>query len=76
MRDTFDVQRDHVALLGAAGRLLAPDGVLLFSNHFRRFKMDAAALADFRIEELTRKTIPEDFARDPRTHNSWKLTRV
>ncbi|HZS35848.1 MAG TPA: bifunctional 23S rRNA (guanine(2069)-N(7))-methyltransferase RlmK/23S rRNA (guanine(2445)-N(2))-methyltransferase RlmL, partial [Polyangia bacterium] len=75
MAETFEVQRDHVALLRAAGALLEPDGVLLFSNHFRRFKMDSAALPEFTVENITSKTIPPDFARNPRVHNAWRLRR-
>jgi 23S rRNA (guanine2445-N2)-methyltransferase / 23S rRNA (guanine2069-N7)-methyltransferase len=75
MAETFEVQRDHAALLRAAGELLEPDGVLLFSNHFRRFKMDSAALPGFTVENITSKTIPPDFARNPRVHNSWRLRR-
>jgi 23S rRNA (guanine2445-N2)-methyltransferase / 23S rRNA (guanine2069-N7)-methyltransferase len=74
MEDTFDVQRDHVLLLKSAASLLEPDGVLLFSNNFRRFKMDAAALPGLRIDNISAKTLPEDFKRDPRIHNTWRLT--
>src|SRR5690606_20702919 len=35
--DDFDVQRSHVELLRLAVARLAPDGVLYFSNNFRRF---------------------------------------
>ncbi len=40
MQDTLDVQRDHVALIRAAARLLSPDGTLIFSTNFRRFRLD------------------------------------
>ena len=74
MEKTFDVQRDHPALLAAAARLLAPHGVLIFSNNLRNFKMDRAALPGWQIEDITRATIPEDFARNPRIHNCWKIS--
>jgi 23S rRNA (guanine2445-N2)-methyltransferase / 23S rRNA (guanine2069-N7)-methyltransferase len=69
------VQRDHVALLEAAARLLAPDGVLIFSTNFRRFKLDEAALPDLVVEDITRDTIPRDFARRPRIHQAWRIQR-
>lgn len=72
----FDLQRDHVALLQACAARLEPDGVILFSNHYRRFKLDAAALRGLRAEEITRRTLPPDFARSPRIHNSWKIVRA
>jgi 23S rRNA (guanine2445-N2)-methyltransferase / 23S rRNA (guanine2069-N7)-methyltransferase len=74
MDATFDVQRDHGPLLRAAAGLLAPGGVLIFSNNNRRFKMDREALPELLIEEITRQTLPRDFERNPRIHNCWRIT--
>jgi 23S rRNA (guanine2445-N2)-methyltransferase / 23S rRNA (guanine2069-N7)-methyltransferase len=75
MESTLDVQRDHVQLIEGAARLLAPGGVLLFSNHFRRFKMAPDIMREgLTAENLTNKTIPKDFGRNPRIHNAWKIT--
>lgn len=72
----FDVQREHVAMLRAAVARLAPDGELYFSNNYRRFRLDAEALADIaEIEDITPATIPPDFARDARIHRCWRLRR-
>ena len=71
----FDVQRDHVDLIRACARLLAADGVLLFSNHFRKFKMDVDAMPELHLENISKKTLPVDFQRDPRFHNSWRVTK-
>jgi 23S rRNA (guanine2445-N2)-methyltransferase / 23S rRNA (guanine2069-N7)-methyltransferase len=71
----FEVQRDHVPLIEACARLLADGGVLLFSNHFRKFKMDVDAMPGLHVENIGKKTLPIDFARDPRFHNSWRITR-
>jgi 23S rRNA (guanine2445-N2)-methyltransferase / 23S rRNA (guanine2069-N7)-methyltransferase len=73
--NTFEVQRDHVALITAAAKLLAREGVLLFSNNFRHFKMHRDALPDLTSEEITHSTIPPDFQRNPRIHTCWKITR-
>jgi 23S rRNA (guanine2445-N2)-methyltransferase / 23S rRNA (guanine2069-N7)-methyltransferase len=75
METTFDVQRDHVSLLQATAGLLAPDGVLIFSNNSRRFKMDREELPEFQVEEISRQTIPRDFERNPRIHNCWRIMR-
>jgi 23S rRNA (guanine2445-N2)-methyltransferase / 23S rRNA (guanine2069-N7)-methyltransferase len=75
MTGTFDVQRDHVTLLRQAIGLLAEGGVLLFSNNLRRFKLDREALSDLEIENLSAATIPKDFARNPRIHNCWRISR-
>ncbi|TLX21568.1 bifunctional 23S rRNA (guanine(2069)-N(7))-methyltransferase RlmK/23S rRNA (guanine(2445)-N(2))-methyltransferase RlmL [Thermomonas fusca] len=72
--DDFDVQRDHVRLLRAAVARLAPGGVLYFSNNFRRFKLDEAALAEFaQVEDISASTIPPDFARNARIHRAWRI---
>jgi 23S rRNA (guanine2445-N2)-methyltransferase / 23S rRNA (guanine2069-N7)-methyltransferase len=70
----FDTQRDHVRLLRAAMARLAPGGLLLFSNNFRRFRMDEPALAEFaRVEDISARTIDADFERNPRIHRAWEL---
>jgi len=70
----FDVQQAHVALLRAAVARLAPGGTLYFSNNFRRFRIDLAAIGAFaQVEDISARTIPEDFARDPRIHRCWRL---
>lgn len=74
MEGVFDVQRDHVELLERCAALLEPGGVIVFSNNFRRFKLDEAALAPLHVEDVTRATIPKDFARNPRIHRCWKIT--
>ena len=74
MRQSFDVQRDHVTLLSQAARLLSDDGVLIFSNNRRDFKLDTQSLQTlFEIEDIGRRTLPEDFRSNPRIHHCWRL---
>lgn len=75
MEGTFDIQRDHVELLQATSRLLATGGTLIFSNNLRKFQMDREALSDLHIEDVSRKTLPLDFERNPRIHNCWLITK-
>jgi 23S rRNA (guanine2445-N2)-methyltransferase / 23S rRNA (guanine2069-N7)-methyltransferase len=72
----FDLQRDYIELVHLAARHLDQDGVLIFSNNYRRFKMDSSALAPLNIEDITASTIPKDFASNPRIHKCWKITRI
>ena len=73
--EDFDVQRDHVRLIRAAMDRLSYGGVLYFSNNFRRFRLDEAALGEFaHVEDITASTIPPDFARNPRIHRAWRIT--
>jgi 23S rRNA (guanine2445-N2)-methyltransferase / 23S rRNA (guanine2069-N7)-methyltransferase len=72
--DDFDVQKDHVRLLEAAMTRLAFGGELYFSNNYRRFRFDEAAISAFAIcEDISPQTIPLDFARNPRIHRAWRL---
>ena len=73
MEGTFDVQRDHVALIKKTVKLLEPDGILIFSNNLRRFKMDTEALPGLQIKDISRSTLPMDFERNPRIHNCWEI---
>ena len=73
MAEEFDVQRDHVALIRQGMQWLAPGGLLLFSNNFRKFRIDSAALADLAVTDVTKSTIPEDFSRDARAHHCYEI---
>ncbi|MBP6058215.1 MAG: bifunctional 23S rRNA (guanine(2069)-N(7))-methyltransferase RlmK/23S rRNA (guanine(2445)-N(2))-methyltransferase RlmL [Nitrosomonas sp.] len=75
MDEVFDIQKDHVPLIRNAATLLAPGGTLYFSTNSRRFKMDQEALTDLTIEDISRKMIPEDFARDAKIHYCWRISR-
>lgn len=73
MAETFDVQRDHVQLIQDTVRILSGVGVLLFSNNRRDFKMDHRGLGDLSVDDITARTIPRDFKRNPRIHNCWRI---
>ena len=45
MEDSFDVQRDHIAVLSDAARSLSEDGQIVFTNNKRNFKIDHETLA-------------------------------
>jgi len=38
----WNIQRDHVACIKRCMSLLSPDGTLVFSNNYRRFKLDSS----------------------------------
>ncbi|MBK6660102.1 MAG: class I SAM-dependent methyltransferase [Proteobacteria bacterium] len=75
MQDSFDVQRDQAPLLAASVRLLAPGGVLYFSNNRQGFKLDAEVARLAHFEDITARTVPEDFKRRP-PHRCWRVTRA
>jgi 23S rRNA (guanine2445-N2)-methyltransferase / 23S rRNA (guanine2069-N7)-methyltransferase len=71
MDSVFDLQKDHVELINHSMSLLNEDGMLIFSNNFRKFKLYENNLSEYQIEEITRKTIPEDFKRNQKIHRCW-----
>ena len=77
-RRSFDVQRDHVELLIGVSRLLIRDGVCIFSCNLRSFRPDEAALAKagVALQDITSKTIPEDFGRNKRIHHAYLMRRT
>ena len=76
MEGVFDVQRDHARLLDLAMARLAPGGVLYFSNNFRKFRLDDALAARYRVEEISGETLDADFLRNPRIHRAWRIIRA
>jgi 23S rRNA (guanine2445-N2)-methyltransferase / 23S rRNA (guanine2069-N7)-methyltransferase len=74
LTEDFDVQRDHPKLLALAAKLLSPEGEIVFSNNYTRFKLDSSVEALFDVEDLTERTIPWDFRRNPRIHRCFRLT--
>ena len=76
VEDSFDVQRDHLALMKDLKRLLRKDGTIMFSNNKRGFRMDLDGLAELglKAQEITQKTLSQDFARNRQIHNCWLIT--
>jgi 23S rRNA (guanine2445-N2)-methyltransferase / 23S rRNA (guanine2069-N7)-methyltransferase len=75
MTGTLDIQRDHVVLIDAAAARLARGGVLIFSTNARRFRLDTDALGGLAIDDIGASTVARDFARNPRIHQCFRITR-
>lgn len=73
MEGVFDVQRDHAALIADALALLAPGGLLVFSTNAQRFKLDPEVGAHAAVRDVSRATLPPDFARNPRIHQCFEI---
>ncbi len=72
MARSFEVQRHHPALLADCLRLLATGGTLYFSTNFLGFELEPRAVAGRTVEELTPRSIPEDF-RQKDIHRCWRI---
>ena len=72
MLDILDIQRDQAKLVDGAMRLLAPQGTLYFSNNLRSFMLDGVLAERYRIKDISRFSVPEDF-RNRKIHQCWEI---
>ena len=74
---TWEVQRDHGELLIALSRMLAPEGMIVFSTNRRDFAPDLELLrrAGVSLKDITASTIPADFERNKRIHQCYLVSR-
>jgi 23S rRNA (guanine2069-N7)-methyltransferase / 23S rRNA (guanine2445-N2)-methyltransferase len=73
MEGVLDVQRDHVGMIRRSLQLLRPSGRLVFSTNYTRFKLDAEALSDLNVDDISAQTIPKDFERHARIHRCFVI---
>ncbi|NUE80425.1 methyltransferase [Snodgrassella sp. ESL0304] len=72
MLDILDIQRDQEKLIDGAMRLLSKQGSLYFSNNLRSFTLNPVLEQRYDVNNISRKTIPEDF-RNTRIHQCWEI---
>jgi 23S rRNA G2069 N7-methylase RlmK/C1962 C5-methylase RlmI len=75
MEDVLDIQRDHPMLIDRCMALLAPGGMLVFSNNAQKFKMDGMLGERYKVRDISRATLPKDFERNPRIHVCYELEK-
>lgn len=68
----FDVNRDHVEMLRAVFTVMRPKSVVFFSTNHQRFEPHLEELDLGSLEEITAKTVPEDY-RNRQVHRCWKI---
>ena len=68
---TWDIQRDHAALLEDVFAVCS--GVVWFSTNRQRFTLELPD-PSFAVTDMTRATIPPDF-RDPKIHHAYRIAR-
>jgi 23S rRNA (guanine2445-N2)-methyltransferase / 23S rRNA (guanine2069-N7)-methyltransferase len=74
MRGDFDVQRDHAGLLRGVARVVRPGGTILFSVNRRGFEL-ASNLGPLVAEDISARTIPEDFKKSAKGRHAFLLRR-
>jgi 23S rRNA (guanine2445-N2)-methyltransferase / 23S rRNA (guanine2069-N7)-methyltransferase len=73
MQGVLDVQRDHVELIEQSMRLLRPKGTLVFSTNAQRFKLEPQVQERWTVSDISARTLPFDFVRNPRIHRSFEI---
>lgn len=71
MDGTLDIQRDHIEFIDASMKLLAKDGLLIFSNNQRKFKLAEEISDNYLVEDKTQWSLDEDFKRSKGIHQCW-----
>lgn len=69
---TFDIARDHPDLLRRVLAVASPGAVVFFSTNHRRFEPRFDGLAVRSWEEITARTIPEDYRAHP-VHRCFRM---
>jgi 23S rRNA (guanine2445-N2)-methyltransferase / 23S rRNA (guanine2069-N7)-methyltransferase len=75
MQGVLDVARDHAELIEQCMRLMTPAGVLVFSTNAQRFQLHPGVAERFAVRDVSRETLPEDFARNPRIHRCYEIRK-
>ena len=77
MEDSFDVQRDYLAVITDATKSLADSGEIIFTNNKRNFKMDFDSIEKMGLQakSISEQTRDKDFQRNKHIHNSWLITK-
>jgi 23S rRNA G2069 N7-methylase RlmK/C1962 C5-methylase RlmI len=68
---SFEVQRDHMRLLDLA---LDHAPEIIFSTNFTGFTLEFVR-DDVVVDEISRATVPFDFARKPPIHRAWSMRK-
>ena len=72
--EAFDIARDHPRLLEAVVAVMRPGGRVFFSTNHQGFEPRMASLKIRGMEEITTRTIPEDYVRKRAPiHRCWQI---
>ncbi len=71
--NVLDIQRDHAKLITGCMARLASGGLLIFSNNFRGFRLDAAIQARYKVTDFSKQSLDRDFQSNPKIHQTWLI---
>ncbi|TDR18287.1 bifunctional 23S rRNA (guanine(2069)-N(7))-methyltransferase RlmK/23S rRNA (guanine(2445)-N(2))-methyltransferase RlmL [Marinicella litoralis] len=70
--EDWEVQKDHSDLINACMNLLSSEGVLYFSNNFRKFVLDSDIKEKYNIEDVTKESFDPDF-KGSKIHQCYRI---
>ncbi len=74
--NSFEVERDQLRLLKLCHNKLNKDGIVYFSNNFRKFELEWGQISSlYEIKDITTQTIPQDF-RNKKIHQCWIMKKL
>ncbi|MCB1583761.1 MAG: bifunctional 23S rRNA (guanine(2069)-N(7))-methyltransferase RlmK/23S rRNA (guanine(2445)-N(2))-methyltransferase RlmL [Xanthomonadales bacterium] len=68
----WEVQRDHSKLIELCMKCLKEDGVLFFSNNFKKFSLDTDIKENYNVVDITKDSFDLDFI-DSSIHHCFKI---
>ena len=72
--DRFEIVRDHPALLEAVVDVMRPGAIVYFSTNHQDFAPNMEGLKVSGIQEITSRTIPEDYeSKRKQIHRCWEI---
>ncbi len=74
MENTLDIERDQKELITGCMNALTDDGLLIFSNNKRGFRLEQEILDIYNVKDITKVTIPEDF-KDNKIHVCFEIRK-
>jgi len=74
-QEDWQVAESQGDLFSALVPLMAPGGIIYFSNNYRRFKLDEELMAQLGLSyrEISHQTVPPEH-RNRRIHRCWRMT--
>lgn len=71
----FDIAKEHPFLLNAVFERMAPGGTVFFSTNHQNFDLKTDQLTVTDIQEITSRTIPEDYQnKRKQIHRCWEIS--
>lgn len=72
MDTTFEVERDQIDLIEDCMKVLFHDGLLIFSNNKKSFKLAERINTEYDVHDVTKESIPIDF-RNQKAHHCFEI---